>query len=159
MHTENSVDIRGDIGRVWELASAVERWPEILPHYRFVTTVQESGPRRIVEMAAWRGRVPIRWLAVFEPLPADRRLLFDHIGGGARGMQVEWTIVQHDDYVRATITHELTSPYAIIRNPLGEYILGTQFVGYVANRTLARIKELVEAEAGAQVATERGTVR
>lgn len=149
MHTKNSVDIRGDIGRVWELAAAVERWPEILPHYRYVTTVQQSGPRRIVEMAAWRGRLPIRWLAVFEPLPAEHRLLFDHIGGGARGMQVEWTIVQHDDVVRATIEHDLASPYRIIRNPLGEYILGTQFVGYVAGCTLARIKELVEAEVGA----------
>ena len=156
MHTKNSVDIRGDIGRVWELASAVERWPDILPHYRSVRTVQELGPRRIVEMAAWRGRLPIRWLAVFEPVPDERRLLFGHIGGGARGMQVEWTIVRHGDVVRATIEHELVSPYAIIRNPLGEYILGTQFVGYVANRTLARIKELVETEAGTGAATTTG---
>jgi hypothetical protein len=144
VHTENSVDIHGEIEQVWELASGVERWPAILPHYRFVTVVQRQGERRIVEMAARRGRVPVRWLAVFEPLPDERRLLFEHIGGAARGMVVEWRIVRYDGFVRATIAHDLRSPYAIIRTRLGEYILSQQFVAHIAGRTLARIKELVE---------------
>ena len=144
MHTENSVDIRGDIEEVWDLASQVERWPAILPHYRYVTVVQRQGARRIVEMAARRGRVPVRWLAVFEPLPDERRLLFEHIGGAARGMVVEWRIVRHAGFVRATIAHDLRSPYAIIRTRLGEYILGQQFVAHIAGRTLRTIKELVE---------------
>lgn len=153
--TENSADIRGDIDRLWALAAAVERWPAILPHYRYVTVIQEqdAGARRIVEMAAWRGRLPVRWLSVVEAVPAARRLLFDHIGGAARGMHVEWHIVQHDGFVRASITHELDSPYAIVRSRLGEYILGEQFVAYVAGRTLGRMKELVEAEAAKDVRT------
>lgn len=152
MFTENSVEIRGDIERVYALACAVERWPAILPHYRYVTVVQEAGPRRIVEMAAWRGRLPTRWLAVVEPLPAERRILFHHIGGPTRGMDVEWRIVRENGVVRASIAHELDSPYAIVRSRLGEYIVGQQFVAYIAGRTLARIKELVEAEARAAAA-------
>lgn len=153
MYTETSVAMRGDSTRLWELATAVERWPRILPHYRYVTVVQERDdpPRRIVEMAARRGAIPIRWLAVVEPLPAERRLRFHHIGGAARGMDVEWRITEQDGIVRATITHTLASPYAIIRSRLGEYILGEQFVTQVATRTLRCMKDMVEAEA-------RGTV-
>lgn len=148
MHTEMSVEIRGDIERVWTLAAAVERWPTILPHYRYVTVVQERAapPRRIVEMAARRGIFPVRWLSVVEPVPEERRILFHHIGGAGRGMDVEWRIVEHDGVVRATILHELTSPYALIRSRLGEYILGHHVVDYVAGRTLQRIKEIVEGE-------------
>ena len=151
MRSEIHVDIRGDIDRVYALASAVERWPAILPHYNYVTVIQESReapPRRIVEMSARRGRLPARWLAVVEPVPAERRILFQHIGGAARGMAVEWRIVQHDGFVRATIRHRLdASPYAIVRSRFGEYILGRQFIDPIAGRTLGRIKELVEAEA------------
>src|SRR6478752_384724 len=66
MHSEMHVDIQGDIDEVWALASAVDRWPVILPHYRYVTVVQERAdpPRQIVEMAAWRGIFPVRWLSV-----------------------------------------------------------------------------------------------
>lgn len=146
MNTEMHVDIRGDIDRVWALASAVDRWPAILPHYRYVTVVQERAdpPRQILEMAAWRGVFPVRWLSVVEPRPAERRILFHHIGGAARGMEVAWTIDQRGGLVRATITHALISPYWIIRSRLGEYILGRHVVDYVAGRTLRRIKELVE---------------
>jgi uncharacterized membrane protein len=146
MHSEMSVEIRGDIERVWALASAVERWPAILPHYRYVTVVQERAApaRQIVEMAARRGPFPIRWLSVVELVPAERRILFHHIGGAGRGMEVEWRIIERDGLVRATILHDLDSPYAIIRSRLGEYILGHQVVDYVAGRTLRRMKELVE---------------
>ncbi|MDP9373699.1 MAG: hypothetical protein M3Q65_14855 [Chloroflexota bacterium] len=151
MHSEIHVDIHGDIDRVYALASAVERWPAILPHYRYVTVIQESReapPRRIVEMSARRGPLPARWLAVVEPVPAERRILFQHIGGAARGMEVEWRIVQHDGFVRATISHRLdASPYAIVRSRFGESILGEQFINPIAGRTLGRIKHLVEAEA------------
>lgn len=145
MHTENSVDIDGDIDEVWELASRVERWPVILPHYRYVRVLAEDGPRRTVAMGARRDWLPVAWTAIVEPLPATRRLRFEHIGGVARGMRVEWRIVQHDRFVRATIAHELTSPYWLIRSRLGEYILGRHFVAYIAGQTLHRIKRLVEA--------------
>src|SRR3712207_8873890 len=85
MHSEISVDIFGDIEELWELASQVERWPVILPHYRYVDLLGTDGPRRTVEMAAWRGWIPPRWRSVVEALPAERRILFEHVGGGARG--------------------------------------------------------------------------
>ena len=148
MHTENTVSMASDVDTIVALAADVERWPVILPHYRWVTLLAGGGDRKTVEMAARRGRIPIRWLSVVETAPDERRIVFEHIGGAARGMLVEWRIVQHDGFVRATIFHELSaSPYAIVRSRLGEYILGKHFIEPVAGRTLGRIKELVEAEA------------
>ncbi len=150
MHSEISVDVYGDIEELWALASQVERWPVILPHYRYVELLEIEGPRRIVEMAAWRGWIPLRWRSVVEALPAERRILFEHVGGGARGMAVEWRIVQHDGFVRATIVHRLDNlRYRIVRTRLGRYVLADQLIAPVAGRTLARLKQLVEASARA----------
>ena len=153
MHTEIGVDVYGDIEDLWQLASDVERWPVILPHYRYVALLGADGPRRTVEMAARRGWVPVRWRSVVEALPGERRILFEHVGGAARGMAVEWRIVQHDGYVRATIGHDLGDlRYPIVRTRLGRYILAEHFIAPVAGRTLGRMKQLVEAGASAVAA-------
>ena len=150
---ESSVDIYGDIDRLWELASDVPRWPEVLPHYRYVTVLDEVGPRRTIVMAARRGRLPLKWTSILELVPDERRILFRHIGGPARGMAVEWRIVQHAGFVRATIAHDLEHlVYPIVRSRLGRYVLAEHFITPVAGRTLGRFKELVEAEAKAAVA-------
>ncbi len=148
MHSEMGIAIWGDIGRVWALASALESWAQILPHYRYVRVVEalHEPERAILDMSAWRGRIPLRWRSLVELLPDEHRILFQHIGGAARGMIVEWRIVADGGLVRATIRHDLDSRYPILRSRLGEYILGHQVIDYVAGRTLRRIKELVEAE-------------
>ena len=153
MHSEISVDVYGDIEDLWELAARVERWPVILPHYRYVRVLGVDGPRRTVEMAAWRGWLPLRWRSVVEARPAERRILFEHVGGGARGMAVEWRLVQRDGYVRATITHDLDDlRHRIVRTRLGRYVLAEHFIAPVAGRTLSRMKQLVEAGASAVAA-------
>ena len=52
MHTENEIFIRADMAEIYQLAAPVERWPEILPHYRWVRVLADNGDRRLVEMAA-----------------------------------------------------------------------------------------------------------
>ena len=66
MQTENLVEIHGDLHRIVALAADIERWPEILPHYRWVTPLAGGGDRKTVEMAARRGRIPVRWRAIQE---------------------------------------------------------------------------------------------
>ncbi|MEA2594516.1 MAG: hypothetical protein QOF01_985, partial [Thermomicrobiales bacterium] len=66
MHTENRIEIRAGLDRIVELATDVERWPVILPHYRWVTLLEGGGDRKVVEMAARRDRIPVRWRAIQE---------------------------------------------------------------------------------------------
>ena len=44
MHTENRITIRGDIDHIFAVASAVEAWPRLLPHYRWVTVLRRTVP-------------------------------------------------------------------------------------------------------------------
>ena len=50
--------MNGDLDTIVALAADVERWPVILPHYRWVTLLDGGGDRKTVEMAARRGRIP-----------------------------------------------------------------------------------------------------
>ncbi|HEU5328704.1 MAG TPA: methyltransferase, partial [Thermomicrobiales bacterium] len=143
--SEMSVDVYGDIERLWQFASDVPRWAEFLPHYRYIRVVAEHDGQRTVTMAARRGVVPIAWTSTLALDPAERRIIFEHIGGKARGMLVEWRIVQHEGFVRATIWHDLRLlQIPFVASRFGRYILADQFIEPVAGRTLGRMKALVE---------------
>src|SRR3712207_8729975 len=108
MHTENAVTIRGPLERIVELAADVERWPELLPHYRWVTLLEGGGDRKAVEMAARRDRIPVKWRAVDEirrdgPTPV---IAYRHIPGVAKGMVVEWRFEPRGETVLGRIRHD-----------------------------------------------------
>jgi ribosome-associated toxin RatA of RatAB toxin-antitoxin module len=124
--------------RIFALAADVERWPELLPHYRYVRRLPtENGERRFA-MGARRGIIPVRWQAIQRPRPAERIIEFSHVGGVTRGMEVSWRLQPADGAVEVSIEHELRT-----RWPLMGLIVGS-FVAAVAGRTLGGIKTLAE---------------
>ena len=148
MHAETAVEIRGPLERIVALAADVERWPELLPHYRWVTLLDGGGDRKIVEMAARRGRLPLRWRAVQEidrsgPTPV---IAYRHIWGPTRGMDVAWRFQQRPDAVHVAITHRFRPPWPLIGDAVADRIIGPHFVENVARRTLGTIKQIVERE-------------
>jgi ribosome-associated toxin RatA of RatAB toxin-antitoxin module len=167
--TENRIVIRGDPDRVFALAAAVEGWPEFLPHYRWVRVLAapdgplaeenadaesegslSEGRARVVEMAARRGILPVRWIARQWRNPAARRICFRHIGGLSRGMAVEWRIDPCREGTQVVIWHGLSLELPLVGSRLGAWIVGEQFVRVIAGRTLACLKERVESEAAVQ---------
>ena len=159
MHTENVVEMRGDLDRIVELASDVEKWPEILPHYRWVTLLEGGGDRKVVEMAARRDRIPVKWRAVQEinrdgPTPV---ITYRHIRGVTKGMEVDWTFEPKGDAVLVRIRHDFRPPWPLVGGLVAERIIGPQFVAHIAGKTLATIKAMVEAEraGGQQPATAK----
>lgn len=149
MQTETTTSIHGPLSRVVELAADVERWPEILPHYRWVTLLEGGGERKVVEMAARRGRIPLRWHAVQEidrsgPTP---RITYHHIWGPTRGMDVAWTFAETPVGVDVAIGHEFRPPWPLVGNAIADKIIGPHFIDYVARRTLQTIRQIVEREA------------
>ena len=142
MHLESVVTVAAPWERVFALAADVERWAERLPHYRWVRVLERDGRRTVVEMAARRGRIPLRWRAVQEVRPEERRILFTHIAGPTRGMRVEWFFEPGTDGVRVGIKHDLRwpAPFQVI----AESVVGRFFIAHVAGQTLRRIKMLSE---------------
>jgi len=143
MRLESVIDIAAPWERVFALAADIERWPERLPHYRRVRVLQRRERRTEALMSALRGRIPVRWLALQDVRPEERRILFTHTGGPTRGMAVEWSFAPSPAGVRVTVVHILRwwRPLCWI----GEAIVGRLFIAPIAARTLSRVKALAEA--------------
>src|SRR4051812_33818559 len=90
MHTEASIEMAADAPRIYPLAAGIERWPELLPHYRWVRVLRADGPTRLVEMAAQRNGFPVRWWAEQRLDPETPCITFRHVRGVTRGMDVAW---------------------------------------------------------------------
>jgi ribosome-associated toxin RatA of RatAB toxin-antitoxin module len=151
MHTENTVVITGPKERIFALAAAIGDWPAILPHYRWVRVFHDDGRVKQAEMAARRGRFPVKWRTVQVLVPEADRILFFHTGGVTRGMYVEWRFAGHaaaadPGAVRVTITHDLRYPLGPLTGWFAHRVVGDLFVRHIAGLTLARIKQIVERE-------------
>lgn len=146
MQTANTVLMRGELDHIVDLAVATERWPDILPHYRWVTVLEGGGDHKAVEMAARRGRFPVKWRARQDverdgPTPIIR---FHHIGGVTKGMDVAWTFAPGPHGVAVTIDHDFTPPWPVVGGLVADRIIGPHFVEAIAGRTLNTIKGIVE---------------
>src|SRR2546429_1050170 len=90
MRTVDQTTIRAPVERAFEAASQVERWPEMLPHYRWVRFLERREGGGIVEMAAWRPfgplRYPTRWVSEMTIDVRRREIPYRHVRGITRGM-------------------------------------------------------------------------
>lgn len=146
MHSENTILIRGDARRIFDVAADIQEWPRFLRHYRYVILEDRSSDYKIARMGASRSGIPVWWRARQDLLPAERRIHFSHIGGISKGMEVEWEMVPEGDDVRVTIRHDLAYAFPVLGSMLAG-IIGSFFVKNIAGLTLRRIKQKVEAEA------------
>jgi ribosome-associated toxin RatA of RatAB toxin-antitoxin module len=131
--------------RIFELAADVERWPELLPHYRYVRRVGRDGHREFA-MGARRGLIPVRWQATQRPMPDQRVIEFTHTGGVTRGMQVAGRLAPVPGGTEVSIEHELHLRWPLIGEFAAGRIIGPIFVDAIAGRTLRRMKQLAEAD-------------
>jgi len=134
---------------VFAAAADVERWPDLLPHYRRVEFQGHQGDARIVEMAAWRPfgvfKYPTWWKSLMWTDPAGRSVLYRHIDGITKGMDVEWRLEPDGDRTDVTIVHEWDGPaWPLIRWPAANWVIGPVFIKGIASRTLAGLGRHVE---------------
>ncbi len=156
MKSEISIDVSAPPARVFQLASDIARWPELLLHYRKVTIESRKGNRTLAQMTALRSfgpmRIPVTWRAQEWPDssdPADLQLHFRHVRGVTRGMDVTWHIRPAGDDGAAshvTIEHVFSRPLAIVGPDVLPRLVDRLFVKPIASRTLATFKRLAEGQ-------------
>ena len=158
MHTVDEAFVRAPLPLVFDIVRDVERWPALLPHYRWVRyheqTAEGSG---IVEMAANRpfGQLnwPTWWLSEMQVISgAEPAVRFRHIGGITRGMEVEWAFAVRDGGTFVRLVHSWEGP----RWPLVGAVAVTTAIGAVVGhgigaRTLAGWGRVAEREARQEV--------
>jgi len=144
--------MRAPLASVFAAASEVERWPDILPHYRWVRRLGGG----LVEMAAWRPfglfKYPTWWVSEMTLDRPAGAIHYRHVRGITRGMQVTWTLVEvggggegSERGVDVEIVHIWDGPrWPLIGRLAANLVVGPVFIHGVASRTLAGIKSAVE---------------
>lgn len=130
--------------RIFRLAADVERWPQILPHYRYVRRVPDPNGERRFAMGARRGPIPVTWEAIQRPMEPERRIEFVHTGGVTKGMWVAWRFEPRDGAVDVSIEHRLDLRWPLVGELVARTVIGPQFIEAIAGRTLRRVKALAE---------------
>jgi ribosome-associated toxin RatA of RatAB toxin-antitoxin module len=153
MITHDEISMRADVGRCFRVAADVERWPEILPHYRWVRFQRRDGfGRGRVEMAARRmfGPLgyPVWWVSEMEADEGEPVVRYHHVDGITRGMDVEWRFHPDGDATRVEIVHEWPDGpgWPLIGRLAADVVIGPLFIHNVAGRTLAGVKREAEAK-------------
>lgn len=104
-----------------------------------------------------QARIPVGWTTVQTLLPNDdpaqARILYNHIGGPTRGMEVIWSFqpLGNDSY-RVTISHDWQAKWPLISG-VATWFIQTQIVHDIADKTLKTMKKLT-AEAQQAVLTK-----
>ena len=143
--------------RCFRVAADIERWPEILPHYRWVRFRRKEGfACGVVEMAAWRSFGPLRyptwWVAEMDHDSVRRTVSYRHIGGVTRGMDVVWEVTPRDaETTLLRIVHEWSGPrWPLIGAVAADRVIGPHFIHYIASRTLAGVAREAERQSGGE---------
>lgn len=138
---------------IFDLASDVERWPALLPHYRFVRFRAEAGSGlRVVEMSANRPFGPVNWptwwvslMEVQRPPSGAPIIRFRHIEGITTRMDVEWSFRSVTDGTHVTVTHLWNGPsWPLIGSVAARAVIGPLFVHGIASRTLEGLARAAE---------------
>jgi len=154
MHARNETLVRAPLDSCLRVAADVERWPQILPHYRTVRFLRwDHFGVGLVRMEAVRrfGPVPfpIWWVSEMRLDTAASSVLYRHVDGITRGMEVAWRLEEVPGGTRISIVHDWSGPrWPLVSSLASRRVIGPWFVQVVADRTLAGIKRLLEAEAG-----------
>jgi len=138
----------------FRIAADVERWPQILPHYRWVHFHEQRGfGTGIVEMAAWRdfagpARYPTWWVSDMHLDEHEPAIHFTHVDGITRRMVVKWSFTARDGGTHVRITHAWNGPpWPLIGSLAWRLVIGPHFVSAIAGRTLAGVAAEAERRA------------
>lgn len=149
MQTVDEAHVGAPVERMFALAATVERWPEWLPHYRYVRVLERHHDRQVVEMSANRPFGPLNWPTWWTSEmwiePARHAVRYRHVRGITRRMDVEWLLTPTPSGTHVSIVHEWDGPaWPLIRRPAASWVIGPVFVHGIASRTLAGLKRVAE---------------
>lgn len=154
MRTVDERMVDAPLARIFRLAADVERWPSLLPHYRYVRFVdRRADGGGIVDMSANRPFGLVQWptwwqsrMSVNAPGgPRPPSIRYTHIAGVTRGMEVEWTFEEMGTMTRVRIVHLWNGPSVPLAGSLAaSKVIGPVFVHGIASRTLAGLADVAE---------------
>ena len=149
MRTVDSIRIAAPVERVLQAAVDVERWPELLSHYRWVRMLERREQGGLVEMAAWRPfgvfNYPTWWISEMQVDRPGLAVHYRHVRGITTGMDVVWRLQPLEGGTGVTIVHDWSGPrWPLVGPSAADWVIGPVFIHGIAWRTLAGIARHVE---------------
>jgi ribosome-associated toxin RatA of RatAB toxin-antitoxin module len=150
MRTVDLIRTSAPLDRAFAAAANVERWPEFLPHYRWVRMLERHAQGGLVEMSAWRRFGPLGWptwwVSEMHVVAAEHVIRYRHVRGITTGMDVEWRLTPDGDGTDIRIVHEWRGPrWPLIGGIAADLVIGPVFIHHIASRTLAGVRRRAEA--------------
>jgi ribosome-associated toxin RatA of RatAB toxin-antitoxin module len=153
MRSTVSIDVAAPPDLLFRLARDIERWPDLLPHYRGARVIdRRADGSLLLQMLATRAvvpviglGVPVVWRARTWNEPDTLRLRFVHQGGATAGMDVTWRIEPMSDGCRVHIDHDFRPNLPPLASRAWAMLLDRLFVRPIASRTLRTFKAIAEA--------------
>jgi len=112
--------------------------------------LESNGAATLVEMAAWRPFGPLKyptwWVSEMWIDQVSPAIHYRHVRGITTGMNVVWNMIPTAGGTDVTIVHEWGGPrWPLIGGASANWVIGPIFVHGIASRTLAGIKQYLEA--------------
>ena len=161
METLDERSVRVPVRVMFELVRDVERWPELLAHYRFVRFREKSvDGGGIVEMSANRpfgvANWPTWWLSEMEVDDVKPAVRFRHIGGVTKEMDVEWSLTPTTSGTHVRLVHVWDGPrWPLIGVFAATAVIGPVFIHGIASRTLEGLARVAERSVGPEAGGQR----
>lgn len=158
MRTVDERFVRSRLATIFQLAIDIERWPSLLPHYRYVRFRERtSDGGGVVEMSANRPFGPLNWPTswtsqMFVQRKTSKggdepRVRFRHIEGITTGMDVEWSFLPEKGGTRVRLVHAWNGPpWPVVGGMAAASVIGPIFVHGIASRTLEGLARIAEQE-------------
>lgn len=153
MRTVDDRLVRAPAQAVFEIVADVERWPEHLPHYRYVRFRERQIGGGVVEMSANRPFGPLSWptwwVSLMDVRPhrdsAQPSIRFRHVEGITTRMEVEWSFTPVTEGTYVTVLHLWDGPsWPLIGRIAARAVIGPVFIHGIASRTLAGLARAAE---------------
>ncbi len=137
----------------FKVGADVERWPEILPHYRWVRFRQRQDfATGVVEMAAWRSfgviDYPTWWVSRMWHDRDAPKVYYEHVEGITSRMAVRWEFEPRGTQTLIRVVHEWEGPrWPLIGRLAASAVIGPGFISAIAQRTIAGVAEEAQVQA------------
>jgi ribosome-associated toxin RatA of RatAB toxin-antitoxin module len=142
--------VRAPQAIIFGLAADVRRWPQHLPHYRYVRFREHAAGAVVVEMSASRMFGPLPWPTWWTSVMEIHRgsapaIRFRHVEGITTRMEVQWTFAEEAGGTRVAIEHLWDGPrWPMIGAFAARAVIGPLFVHGIASQTLAGLARIAE---------------
>lgn len=114
-NTVNSIVVKGDLAKVYEVAESKGKFSEFVPHILESREFEEEGKTYVSMTAVMKTGSKSRWTSLVVERKKNESARYVQHKGFCRTMGGEWRFTPVEDGVRITLTHQFDVGHPILK--------------------------------------------